>query len=86
MIIGVTSMIPLMMSVFSLLRVSLGETPLQHLVVAVIFAICLYWVVRRILRTISRAKHNTPHCDTCTETSCPLREAAKKKKCDCGCH
>ena len=59
-----------------------ANAPLQHLVVALIFAICLYLVVRRVMRIISRAKHNTPHCNTCTETSCPLREATKKK-CTC---
>ena len=57
------------------------ESPLQHLVVALIFVICLYLVVRRVMRNISRAKHDTPHCDTCTETSCPLRETTKKAKC-----
>ena len=57
----------------------------QHLIVIAVFAICLYFVVRRIVRIVSRAKKNDPRCETCTETSCPLREAAKKR-CDCGCH
>lgn len=59
------------------------ESPLQHLVVALIFVICLYLVVRRVMRIISRAKHDTPHCDTCTETSCPLREIDGNKSTPC---
>ena len=59
----------------------------QHLIVIAVFAACLYFVVRRIVRIVSRVKKGNPRCETCTETSCPLREASNsKKKCDCGCH
>lgn len=56
----------------------------QHVVVFVIFALCLYWVVRRIVRLMSRVKKGNPRCETCTEGSCPLRDASlKSKKCGC---
>lgn len=56
---------------------------MQHFIVIVIFALCLFWVVRRIVRMVSRAKKGDPRCTTCTETSCPLREASSKdKKCN----
>ena len=59
---------------------------LQHLIVLIIFAVCLCLVVRRIVRIVLRARKDDPRCDTCTETSCPLRKAASKaKKCDGGC-
>lgn len=60
---------------------------LQHLIVILIFALCLYFVVRRIVRIVSQAKKGDSRCINCTETSCPLRGASSKiKKCDCGCH
>ncbi len=52
---------------------------MQHLIVIIIFALCLFWVVRRIIRTVSQAKKGDARCATCTETSCPLREASFKK-------
>lgn len=58
---------------------------LQHLLVTLIFVACLYLVIRRIVRIISSAKKGEPRCDTCTETSCPLRDAVRGKKCGCGC-
>ena len=59
---------------------------LQHLIVTLIFVVCLFFVVRRTARIISRAKKGASQCDTCTEVSCPLRNASSKtKKCDCGC-
>ena len=57
----------------------------QHLLVTLIFAACLYLVIRCILRIVSSAKKGEPHCDTCTETSCPLRDASRSKKRGCGC-
>lgn len=61
---------------------------LQHLLVTLIFAACLYVVVRRVVRIISSAKRGESRCDTCTEVSCPLRDAARAKKCGCsrGCN
>ena len=58
---------------------------LQHLLVTLIFVVCLYVVIRRIARIVSSAKKGEPRCDTCTETSCPLRDAARNKKRGCGC-
>ena len=55
---------------------------MQHIVVILVFALCLFWVVRRIVRMVSRAKKGDPRCATCTETSCPLRDV-KSKKHDC---
>lgn len=57
----------------------------QHLLVTLIFAACLYLVIRRIVRIVSSARKGNPRCDTCTETSCPLRDAARAKKRGCGC-
>ncbi len=58
-------------------------TMLQHLIVIAIFSVCLYWVVRRIVRLVLRARKGDSRCDTCTETSCPLREVSSKaKKCE----
>lgn len=58
---------------------------LQHLLVTLIFVVCLYVVIRRIARIVSSAKKGEPRCDTCTETSCPLRDAARNKKRGCSC-
>ena len=58
---------------------------MQHLIVAIIFALCLYLVIRRIARIVSRARKGDPRCDTCTETNCPLHQAYAKRSCDCGC-
>ena len=58
---------------------------LQHLLVTLIFAACLYLVIRRIVRIVSSARRGEPRCDTCTEASCPLRDAARAKKRGCGC-
>ena len=58
---------------------------MQHLIVAIIFAICLYLVIHRVARTISRARKGDPRCDTCTETNCPLHQANEHSSCNCGC-
>ncbi|MBR6628626.1 MAG: hypothetical protein IKL03_01520 [Bacteroidaceae bacterium] len=58
---------------------------LQHIIVSIVFAVCLYLVVRRVARIISRAKRGEAKCDTCTETDCPLRQAGKNAQCECGC-
>ena len=57
---------------------------LQHLLVTLVFALCLYFVVRRIVHFVSRVKQNDVRCNTCTETSCPLRKAGGAKQCECG--
>lgn len=51
---------------------------MQHLLVTLIFAVCLILVLRRIVRIVKNARGGASHCDTCTEHSCPLREAAKR--------
>jgi len=50
---------------------------MQHLIVSLIFVVCVGLVMRRIRRLMSQAKKNVAKCDTCTETSCPLRELAR---------
>jgi flagellar biogenesis protein FliO len=50
----------------------------QHLIVALVFALCLYFVAQRIVRIVSRARKNEQRCETCTEASCPLRQTVKK--------
>lgn len=57
---------------------------LQHLLVTLVFALCIFFVVRRVVRFVSRTKRNEVRCDTCTEVSCPLRKVGKSKLCDCG--
>lgn len=57
----------------------------QHLIVTLIFAVCLYLVIRRVARIISRARKGDPKCDTCTEADCPLRQANREVQCGCGC-
>lgn len=56
---------------------------MQHLIVAIIFAICLYLAIRRVARTISRARKGDPRCDTCTETNCPLHQGYEHSLCNC---
>ena len=58
---------------------------LQHLIVTLIFAVCLYLAVRHVTRIISRAKKGESKCYTCTETDCPLRQASKSSSCGCSC-
>ena len=58
----------------------------QHLIVTLIFAVCLYLVIRRIVRYMSRARKGYAKCSTCTETSCPLHEAYKENYCKCEGH
>ncbi len=58
---------------------------LQHLIVTLIFAVCLYFAARHVSRIISRPKKGEPKCSTCTETDCPLRQASKSSPCGCGC-
>lgn len=52
----------------------------QHIIVSIIFAACLYLVVRRIARYISQAKKGDAQCSTCTEISCPLHHSTQSKK------
>lgn len=56
---------------------------MQHLIVTLIFAACLYLVIRRIVRYITQARKGNAKCYTCTETSCPLHEAYKKNNRNC---
>lgn len=60
---------------------------IQHILVTLVFAVCLYWVVRSIARIVSSARKGESRCDTCTETTCPLRNATRTKDdgCNCGC-
>ena len=53
----------------------------QHFFVGLIFAVCLYWIIRYLVRYFSRAKKGGAQCGMCSETSCPLCSA---EKCDCG--
>lgn len=59
---------------------------MQHFIVAIVFALCLYWVIRRIAHIVSRARKGEPRCGTCTETNCPLHQAYANpsRDCDCG--
>ena len=53
---------------------------MQHLIVILIFALCICFVVLRIVRMVSRAKKGDARCLTCTEESCPLHGTASKAK------
>lgn len=55
----------------------------QHLLVTLIFATCLWLVIRRIARTVAR--NNDSRCLTCSETNCPLHKAQDTQKRKCGC-
>lgn len=57
---------------------------MQHLIVAIIFTVCLYLIIRRIVRFISRTRKGNLRCSTCSETSCPLHQAYESTG-DCGC-
>lgn len=57
---------------------------MQHLIVVIIFTVCLYLIIRRIVRTISRTRKGELRCATCSETNCPLYQAYEST-CDCGC-
>ena len=59
---------------------------MQHLLVTLIFAVCLCLVLRRVVRTVKNARKGASHCDTCTDSSCPLREAAKGCNKGATCH
>ena len=59
------------------------KNTMQHIIVGIVFAVCIYLIARRIMRIVSRAKKGDAKCHTCTETSCPLHEAYETKKC---CH
>lgn len=54
---------------------------MQHIIVGIAFAICIYLIARRIIRIVSRAKRGEAKCYTCTETSCPLHKAYEAKTC-----
>ena len=45
---------------------------LQHLLVGLIFVVCVYWIVRHVVRYLSHVRKGKVQCGTCTETSCPL--------------
>lgn len=69
-------------SIVSLWEKLVRGVMIQHLVVGVVFVVCLYLIVCRVVRIVSRAKRGDGGCDTCTDTSCPLREVKKSvKKC-----
>ena len=59
---------------------------IQNIIVTLIFFLCLYFVARRIGRFISSARKKDSRCEFCSETSCPLRDATRAKKCGCDCH
>ena len=44
----------------------------QHLLVGLVFALCLYWLIRHIVRYLSHVKKGKAKCSTCSDTSCPL--------------
>ena len=48
---------------------------MQHLIVIIIFAVCILLIIYRITQTISHAKKGAPHCNTCIEINCPLHQA-----------
>ena len=55
---------------------------LVTVIVFIIFVLCLYLIVSRIVRIVSRSKKGDAGCGTCTEASCPLRNASSQtKKC-----
>ena len=56
---------------------------IQHLLVAIIFALCLWFVIRRIAHTVNRAKNNDPRCLTCNDAHCPLRHTREASQCTC---
>ena len=56
---------------------------IQHIIVIIIFSVCLYIVIRHVIRRFSQAKKGNIKCGTCTEISCPLHQANQNKKCNC---
>lgn len=58
---------------------------MQHLIVIIIFAACLYLVIRRLARIVAGARRGDPRCISCTETNCPLHRAYEESSCSCGC-
>ena len=56
---------------------------LQHLLVTIIFILCLWMVIRRIARTVKRARNNDPRCLTCSDTHCPLRRTHESAQSTC---
>lgn len=56
---------------------------IQHIIVGIIFIVCLYFVIRRVMRYLSQAKKGEARCNSCTEDTCPLYQAFQKKNCDC---
>ena len=55
----------------------------QHIIVAIVFAICLFLIIRRIAHIVANAKKGNPKCSTCTETQCPLRQTYNDSLCEC---
>ena len=56
---------------------------IQHLLVVLIFVLCLWFVIRRIAHTVNRAKNNDPRCITCSEAHCPMLHTRKTSQCTC---
>ena len=44
----------------------------QHFLVGLIFAICLFLLIRHIVDYLAHAKKGNVQYGTCSETSCPL--------------
>ena len=54
---------------------------LQHIIVLIIFLMCLWIVIRDIAHMVRRARNNDPRCLTCSESNCPLRHLHKSSQC-----
>ena len=52
---------------------------IQHIIVGIIFIVCLYLVIRRVMRYLSQTKKEEARCNSCTEDTCPLHQAFQKK-------
>ena len=53
---------------------------LQHLIVGIVFAICIYLIVRHMSRHASQTRKGNHQCCTCGDSSCPLYEIYATKK------
>lgn len=58
---------------------------LQHLIVALVFIVCLGLVIRRVIRMVTQARRGDARCLTCTETGCPLHHAHTAQASQCSC-
>ena len=52
---------------------------IQHIIIGIIFIVCLYFVIRRVMRYLSQAQKGEARCNNCTEDTCPLHQAFQKK-------